>query len=77
MLTVNYATGQKERQKGRHFRILLKNIGIIQSMLIFSQEKIISGGSGPWGYSVMSPHPELSEEDAKVMVNYILSLEEN
>lgn len=36
--------------------------------------KIIQGGSGAWGAHFMSPHPELSTEDAGEMVNYILSL---
>lgn len=36
--------------------------------------KIIEGGSGVWGAHFMSPHPELSTEDAGKMVNYILSL---
>src|SRR5690606_12983277 len=38
--------------------------------------KIISGGSGVWGEVAMSAHPQLSEEDAKEMVRYILSLAE-
>ena len=36
--------------------------------------KIIKGGSGHWGTVPMSPHPTISEGDAKSMVNYILSL---
>ena len=36
--------------------------------------KIIEGGSGAWGAHAMSPHPNLSIEDAEEMVNYILSL---
>lgn len=36
--------------------------------------KIIQGGSGNWGDRPMSSHPDLSVEDAKEMVNYILSL---
>ncbi|WP_339880198.1 c-type cytochrome [uncultured Algoriphagus sp.] len=38
--------------------------------------KIIKGGAGVWGEAAMSPHPTLSEEDAKDMVRYILSLYE-
>ena len=37
-------------------------------------DKIIRGGSGVWGEVPMTPHPNLSKEDAKEMVNYILSL---
>lgn len=36
--------------------------------------KIIKGGSGVWGEVPMTPHPQLSEDDAKTMVKYILSL---
>mgnify|MGYP001600729249 CR=1 FL=1 len=37
-------------------------------------DKIIKGGSGHWGTVPMSPHPTISMDDAKSMVNYILSL---
>jgi len=36
--------------------------------------KIIEGGSGVWGEVLMTPHPQLDMEDAKKMVNYVLSL---
>lgn len=36
--------------------------------------KIIKGGSGSFGNVPMTPHPTLSEEDAKEMVQYILSI---
>lgn len=36
--------------------------------------KIIEGGSGVWGGVPMSAHPQVSEEDAKKMVEYILTL---
>jgi cytochrome c len=37
-------------------------------------EKIIKGGSGEWGELMMSPHPQLSVNEAEKMVKYILSL---
>lgn len=37
-------------------------------------QKIIAGGSGVWGEVPMTPHPALSEDDAKAMVKYILLL---
>ena len=37
-------------------------------------EKIIKGGQGVWGPIPMTPHPALSEADAKQMVKYILLL---
>jgi cytochrome c len=37
-------------------------------------QKVIKGGSGVWGNYNMSAHPDLSAQDAKEMVGYILSL---
>jgi len=37
-------------------------------------DKIIHGGSGNWGQVAMTPHPTVSEGDAKTMVKYVLSL---
>ncbi|QNF35660.1 PQQ-dependent sugar dehydrogenase [Adhaeribacter swui] len=37
-------------------------------------QKVIKGGSGNWGKRMMSSHPDLAAEDAKEIVNYILSL---
>lgn len=39
--------------------------------------KIIKGGGGVWGDQAMAAHPDLSEEDAKTMVNYILSINDD
>ncbi|MCW3161063.1 c-type cytochrome [Chryseobacterium oryctis] len=36
--------------------------------------KIIEGGSGVWGSVPMQSHPGLSKEEAKKMVEYILSM---
>ncbi len=36
--------------------------------------KVIKGGSGNWGTIPMTPHPQLSEADAKQMVKYVLLL---
>ncbi len=36
--------------------------------------KIQKGGTGNWGNVPMTPHPDLSDADAKTMVHYILSL---
>ncbi len=37
--------------------------------------KILNGGAGIWGETPMTAHPDLSESDAKSMVKYILSLD--
>jgi cytochrome c len=38
--------------------------------------KIISGGNGVWGSVAMTPHPNLSKEDAVAMTKYILLLKD-
>lgn len=39
-------------------------------------QKIMQGGSGNWGSTPMLAHPGLSQENARAMVKYILSLKE-
>ncbi|MFY0653572.1 MAG: ThuA domain-containing protein [Cyclobacteriaceae bacterium] len=39
-------------------------------------KKVLNGGSGVWGETVMSAHPQLSNDEVKLMVDYILSLKE-
>lgn len=36
--------------------------------------KVIEGGGGVWGQVPMTPHPAISEDDAKAMVKYVLLL---
>jgi len=36
--------------------------------------KVIKGGSGVWGAVPMTPHPQISQEDAEAMVKYVLLL---
>lgn len=37
--------------------------------------KIIKGGTGVWGQVPMTPHPDLTEDQAEKMVRYVLSLD--
>ena len=37
-------------------------------------KKVIAGGSGNWGTVPMTAHPQLSMDDAKEMVKYVLSV---
>ena len=39
--------------------------------------KIVSGGAGVWGQVPMTPHPNVTSENAQKMVTYILSLKNN
>ena len=47
-----------------------KNQEVIDSLA----KKIIHGGSGNWGTIPMTPNVHVTEPDAKIMVEYILSL---
>jgi cytochrome c len=67
---------EDERFKGPAFKDIAKRYPVSDAYINLLAQRIIIGGSGAWGYSVMSPHPDLSEEDAKTMVMYILSLKE-
>ncbi|MEI8059295.1 MAG: c-type cytochrome [Ferruginibacter sp.] len=39
-------------------------------------EKVQKGGSGNWGAVPMAAHPNISKEDAELMVKYVLSLKD-
>jgi cytochrome c len=43
---------------------------------ILLANKIIKGGGGVWGEQAMAAHPQISENDAKKMVEYIFSLKD-
>jgi cytochrome c len=51
-----------ERYRGNQFAV--RNLSL----------KVRKGGAGNWGQTVMSAHPQVSEEDAGEMVRWILSL---
>lgn len=38
-------------------------------------EKVRAGGSGVWGATLMNPHPNLADNDIRLMVDFILSLD--
>ncbi len=68
---------EESKAKGPSFSDIARRYPIQQTYIDMLARKIISGGSGTWGYPVMSAHPKISEEDAKMMVAYILSLEKS
>lgn len=67
---------EESKAKGPSFSDIAKRYPIQQVYIDLLARKVISGGSGTWGYPVMSSHPNLSMEDAQMMVTYVLSLEE-
>lgn len=62
---------------GPSFLDIAKRYPIRQVYIDLLARKVISGGSGVWGYPVMRAHPELTLEEAQAMVAFILSLEKN
>jgi cytochrome c len=63
-----------KRSVGPAFKDIAKRYPVNKVYIEMLAQKIIIGGSRSWGYPVMDPHPKLSFEDAKMMVNYILSM---
>lgn len=68
---------EETKAKGPSFSDIARRYPMNQTYIDLLARKVIAGGSGTWGYPVMSPHPKLSLEDAKIMVTYILSLEKS
>ena len=65
-----------KRMKGPAFKDVAKRYPVQDQYIALLAQRIIIGGSGAWGYSVMTPHSDLKEEDAKTMIKFILSLKE-
>lgn len=65
---------KEQRSAGPAFTDIAKRYPVNNAYIDYLAKKVIKGGSGSWGFPVMSPHPQLSEEEAKMMVTYILSL---
>jgi cytochrome c len=54
--------------------VAAKYAGADDAQITKIAQAIIKGGSGNFGQIPMTPHPTLSEEDAKQMVKYVLLL---
>ena len=65
---------EDQRSVGPAFRDIAKRYPVNKVYIEMLAHKVIIGGRGSWGSAIMDPHPELSLEDAKIMVTYILSL---
>jgi cytochrome c len=66
----------QERSVGPAFIDIAKRYPVKKVYIDMLAQKVILGGSRSWGYPVMSPHPKLSLEEARVMVSYIMSMKE-
>ena len=67
---------EDERSVGPAFRDIARRYPTKKVYIEMLAQRVIIGGSRSWGYAQMDPHPNVSLEDAKMMVTYILSLEQ-
>ena len=51
-----------------------KYAGYPDTIVSHLADKVIMGGSGVWGDQQMTPHPDLSKQDAETLVRYVLML---
>lgn len=68
---------REKRSKGPAFSDIAERYPVQEVYLDMLARKVITGGTGSWGNPVMTPHPHLKVEDAKIMVTYILSLKDS
>jgi cytochrome c len=65
-----------QKSIGPAFRDIAKRYPVNKAYVDMLAQKVISGGSGVWGSPIMAAHPDISMEDARTMVLYVLSLKE-
>lgn len=66
-----------DRKRGPAFVDIAARYPMNSSYVNILAKRIIVGTKGSWGNVVMPPHPTVTEEDAEIMVMYILSLNNN
>ena len=67
----------EEKVLGPGYRQVANKYENNDSTVTMLAQKVIKGGQGVWGQVPMTPHPQLSEADAKQMVKYIMLLKSN
>ncbi len=60
---------------GPSFTAIAERYGFTSFNVDRLSQKVIAGGSGVWGDVMMTPHPDLSLEEATELVEYILGLD--
>jgi cytochrome c len=63
-----------EKLVGPSFRDIANKYPNDDATITMLAGKVINGGAGNWGQVPMTPHPQLSQDDAKTIVKYILLL---
>lgn len=64
----------KEKMVGPSFEQIADRYSKDENIINGLANKIKNGGSGVWGQAAMNPHPDISMDDLKTMVTFILSL---
>jgi cytochrome c len=68
---------EKRDSVGPSFKDIATRYPVQRVYIDMLAQKVVSGGSGSWGRAVMSSHPKVPLDEAKIMVSYILSFKEN
>jgi len=63
-----------EKLVGPAYADVAKKYEPTEKNIDYLSSKIISGGSGVWGEVPMTPHPNLSKEDASDLAKYVLTI---
>jgi cytochrome c len=66
----------EEKLVGPAYRDIANKYPNDQGTIDSLASKIIHGGAGNWGQVPMTPHPQISKEDAQTMAKYVLSLKQ-
>ena len=67
---------ETERTVGPSYKEIAERYEATEDNIILLTTKVIEGGTGVWGEVPMTAHPNMAEEDARTIVEYILSLRE-
>lgn len=65
---------KEKKSIGPSYKDIAKKYRAGSTIIAQLANKIIAGGGGVWGEQVMAAHPQISNADAREMVQYILSL---
>ena len=63
-----------EKNIGPAWREVANKYAGMDTAVKYLSQKIIHGGAGVWGQVPMAPHPNMSQEDAETLAQYVLLL---
>lgn len=64
-----------KRKYGPNFKAVAEKYADKKNAADYLAKKIRKGGTGVWGPDVMPPQPQVSAAEARVLANYVLSLQ--